>query len=157
MIRRSKKHAFTPPRSKAGDSIGPGSTPHIITPEYLARSGTEHGHQSAVFCWAVEYAKVDPRIHFMFAIPNGGFRDIITASNLKAEGVKRGVLDIFLPVTCATWAGLWVEMKKPKEGVMSSFQKEFRKFVIAQRYKVAVCYTWESARDEIIRYLWNAR
>lgn len=155
MISRQKKHAFPTPGGK--DSIGPGSTPHIITPEYLARTGSEHGHQAAVFCWSVEYAKVDPRIHFMFAIANGGFRDIITASMLKAEGVKRGVLDIFLPVTCAAWAGLWVEMKKPKVGRLSLFQQEFRDFVTTQNYKVVVCRTWESARDEIIRYLYHAR
>ena len=29
-----------------------------------------------------------------FAIPNGGKRNIITASKLKAEGVKKGVPDL---------------------------------------------------------------
>lgn len=154
MIRHNKKHALPPPGK---DSVGPGSTPHRITPEYLCRTGSEHGHQAAFFCWSVDYAKVDPRIHFMFAIANGGFRDIITATNLKAEGVKRGVLDVFLPVTCPQWAGLWVEMKKPKVGRLSLFQEEFKDFVISQNYKVVICRTWEQARDEVIRYLWNAR
>lgn len=152
---RQKKHALPSPGDEAIPTVGHNSK--IITPEYLARTGSEHGHQAAVFCWAVEYAKVDPRIHYMYACPNGGLRNPATAANLKAEGVKRGVPDIFLPVTCTKYAGLYIEMKKPKVGKASEFQDDYKNFLISQHYMVVECRTWESARDIIIRYLWNAR
>lgn len=46
-----------------------------------------------------------------WAVPNGGFRDVRTASKLKAEGVKPGVSDIMI-----LWGGrlICIEMKTAK-------------------------------------------
>lgn len=123
-----------------------------ITPDQLAKSGSEHGHQAALFCWAVDYAIVDPRIKFMFAVPNGGLRNPATAGRLKAEGVKRGVPDIFWPVTTRTYAGLFIEMKRPKKGHVDPDQVDYHNFLASQCYKVMVCRTWELARDAILEY-----
>ena len=56
----------------------------------------ETDEQQALFDWA----KISgiPDIDLLHAIPNGGHRNKATAGQLKAEGVKRGVPDIFLPV-----------------------------------------------------------
>lgn len=57
----------------------------------------EVDEQRAVFEWA-EYAKGKyPWLKWMHHIPNGGSRNKIEAVRLKAQGVKRGVPDIFLP------------------------------------------------------------
>jgi hypothetical protein len=135
-----------------------------ITPERLARSGTEHGHQAALFCWRASALVEYPDLKWMFAIPNGGQRGIVNATRLKAEGVRAGVSDIFLPVVRMGqgryYAGLFIEMKKPSvrpkrsgAGGVSDDQSEFGKAVQAQGYGYAVCYSWEEARDVITAYL----
>lgn len=127
--------------------------PKKITPEQLAKSGKEHGEQSALFCWAADYSLIYPRIKFMFAIPNGGLRDPITAGRLRAEGVKRGVPDILLPVTNRSYAGLFIEMKRRKGGETSEFQDNYHEYLKSASYKVVTAHTWEKARDEILSYI----
>jgi hypothetical protein len=116
----------------------------MIKPEQLAKPGTEHSHQVALFCWANQqcnqwfhgtYAMPDSgkparkdlaqQLSLMFAIPNGGLRHKAEANKLKSEGVKAGVPDIFLPVVgnkptepdkgIPLYHGLFIEMKKPSE------------------------------------------
>jgi hypothetical protein len=55
----------------------------------------------------------------IFAIPNGGHRAMTVAKELKAEGIKAGVPDLFVP----QWS-LWVEMKRVKGGRLSQEQKD---------------------------------
>ena len=54
----------------------------------------EHDQQVLLFRWASHYRELD----CMYAIPNGGHRDVRVAARLKAEGVKAGVPDICLPI-----------------------------------------------------------
>lgn len=83
----------------------------------------------------------------IFAIPNGGYRDGITAGSLKAEGVLPGVPDLFIPKV-----GLWVEMKS-LQGKLSSLQKEMISYLRASdngvEYKVIVAYGYEDAINKI--------
>lgn len=139
----------------------------MITPEALAASGTEDGHQSALFCWAQQNTNIYPQLRWMFAIPNGGYRDKITAGKLRATGVKSGVPDICLPILSKIWNkelnngryyGLYIELKRPnsvgkRQGKTFSEQDNWRDFLISQGYRVEVCYGWEQARDVIINYL----
>lgn len=93
-----------------------------MTPELLAKSGTEHAEQRALFAWAAfarwhgfekandmsQYGKAQAyhvgvpnqiSLDWMHAIPNAGARgNKAAAANLKAEGLKAGVADILLPV-----------------------------------------------------------
>ena len=59
-----------------------------------------------------------------WAVPNGGNRNIITASRLKREGVKTGIPDITL-IHKGKYYG--IEVKKPKtitpKGTLSANQK----------------------------------
>lgn len=73
---------------------------------------SEHGEQCALFEWAA--LKINQGIEplkWMHAIPNGGYRHKATAAKLKAEGVKRGVPDIYLPFPTRGYHGLYIEMK----------------------------------------------
>lgn len=133
----------------------------MITPESLADPGTESAHQKALFCWAAlpETLAKYPELALMFAIPNGGERNKVTAARLKAEGVKAGVPDIFLPVARCVGGeyshfGLFIEMKKSK-GVLSDAQDDWHGKLLRQGYMVNVCFGWQEAVNAIIDYLEN--
>lgn len=127
----------------------------LIQPHDIAKD-SEHSHQTALFAWAALSVGKYPQLKWMFAIPNGGLRDIRTATNLKAEGVKAGVPDVFLP--CAgggkdAWhSGLFIEMKVGKNKP-SKDQEEYISYLKEAGYYCVVCYTWNVARDAIIAYL----
>jgi len=129
-----------------------------MTPEQLAKSGTEHGHQAALFCWCALNVDIYPELKWFHAIPNGGSRGddaktrAIRGNQLRAEGVKPGVSDTCLPVRRGLWAGLYIEMKKPGKKATKE-QIEFGEFVKSQGYGFAVCDHWEKARDMLISYL----
>lgn len=164
-----------------------------MTPDQLAKSGTEHGEQRALFAWinvakrhgfdvawqyadsgdqrvfeTSPYATVNveqvPELHRIFAIPNGGLRDKITAAKLKHEGVKSGVPDIFFPLPCALYAGLFIEMKrsadktkKRRAGVTSDTQDDWIEYLSSVRYAVSICYTWREAANDVQKYVQMVR
>ena len=113
----------------------------------------EHVEQVQLFRWAAWQSGKYPELNLMHAIPNGGQRNSKTAADLKAEGVKAGVCDIFLPVSRCGKHGLYIEMKRIKGGRLSLKQKEFIAEVKAQGYAAVVCYGFEQARDVLLSYL----
>lgn len=61
--------------------------------------------------------------HFVFAVPNGGSRNIIEAANLKAQGVMAGVSDLILLLPNKVY---FIELKNPNgKGRQSPAQREF--------------------------------
>lgn len=131
-----------------------------MTPDQLAKSGTESGHQRAVFAWAALNMSHFPELRWLHHIPNGGARGddaktrAIRGNALKAEGVKVGVADLFLPVKRGEYSGLYIEMKKPgKIKTTSKEQDEFGEFVKAQGFGWIVCDNWESAVKVLQEYL----
>ena len=123
-----------------------------MKPEKIAASGTEHGIQAAFFASLVPYYETHPELRLIFAIPNGGQRNPATAGRLKAEGVKAGVPDTFLPVARLGFYGLFIEFKKVG-GKTSSAQNEMIFQLRRQKYCVQICYNWQNARDWVLVYL----
>ena len=123
-----------------------------MTPEQLAAPGTEHAHQTALFCWIAIQIPKYPELRWAYATPNGGKRDPITAARLKAEGVKSGISDICLPIGRKGYSGFYIEMKKPG-GKESPTQKEFGAFVGTQNYLYKCCMSWEDAATAIEWYM----
>lgn len=81
---------------------------------------SEHIEQVRSVAWFRKHH--EPEI---IAIPNGGARSKSEGARLKAEGVRKGVHDLFIPA----WR-LWVEMKKENGGSgMSKDQKDWAKYV----------------------------
>jgi len=117
------------------------------------RNDPEHREQKALIDWARIMAGKHPELSELFAIPNGGGRSKAEGGRLKAEGVLPGVLDLFLPVPRLGVPGLWIEMKAPGKGRLSTEQKERIEFLIGQGYAVVVAWDWKYAADEIIKYL----
>lgn len=123
------------------------------TPESLAKSGSEGAEQTALFCWAAlpEQQQKYPELKFMFHIPNGGSRDKREAGAFKAQGVKPGVPDVFLPIERGGYHGLWIEMKYGTN-VTSDEQNQYLNFLTVQGYAASVCYSWQEAARNIEAY-----
>lgn len=95
----------------------------------------------------------DPRIPFIYAVPNGRFRNIKTAKLLKLEGSKAGVSDVCLPIRGVEGEpGAYLEMKYGY-GTLTVEQGKFIAFVKTQGYVTVVCYQWEHALHFILKYL----
>lgn len=164
-----------------------------MTPATLAKSGTEHGHQAALFAYcavaylhgfdvADEWCKTGvipqttpysmhetptvPALEWFHAIHNQGHGDKVRGANAKAEGVRKGVADTFLPWPNGGWHGLYIEMKKPTErpksetakGGVSDEQRSFGEYAKRVGYGWAVCYGWEHAVTTLRSYIeWGSR
>jgi hypothetical protein len=128
---------------------------------------TEHEEQSAVIAWALlaEETQPDPvkklALHFLHAIPNGFYRGFAARRKAKAEGVKAGILDLFLPAPemkanprtgKANYFGLYVEMKRRGEKLREG-QVAFMDYLDAVRYRNLLCFTWQCAARAIVAHL----
>jgi hypothetical protein len=117
----------------------------------------EHNEQVNLMKWwalACHSFGVDERL--LFAIPNGGERNVIVAARLKAEGVRAGVPDLFLAYGTDKFNGLFIEMKKTKGGRVSDSQKTYLELLQKRGFCAVVCNGWMEAKREIERYL-NAK
>lgn len=170
-----------------------------MTPWQLV-SKSEHSHQRAVFAWAncaalygfdvaddprgyvlaertqwlSEMRSLDlqprPELARLFAIHNQGHGDAIRGAQAKAEGVKRGVGDMMLPVPRMKekpfdrafhdmmYHGLFIELKRPKlvgtvKGTESPEQAEWRDYLNSVGYRSVVCVGWLEAVAAIKDYL----
>lgn len=119
---------------------------------------SEHDHQKALFDWAERSKTKHPELARMFAVPNGGHRHAAVAAKLKAEGVRKGVPDIMLPVARHGFHGLFIELKTPAEngkraGRATKEQLQWLTDLSDQGYLTAVCFGWDSAKTTIEGYL----
>ena len=118
------------------------------------RSNEEHNEQRLLFdWWNVMSKRYNIPRELMFAIPNGGKRNVVTAKLLKDEGVRAGIPDVFLAVPRGCFHGLFIEMKKRNGGVVSDFQKSMIERLNDQGYKVVICHGAEAAVTVIVEYL----
>lgn len=128
------------------------------TPEQFTKSGTEQGHQTAIFCWAQQSRAQYPELALLFAVPNGGTRHKAEAARMVAAGVKAGVPDIWLPVARGGFFSCIIELKRPKssskaKGRTSALQSPWVERLQAQGHYVRVCYGFEEAKDTLQWYL----
>lgn len=112
---------------------------------------SEHAEQVALFrWWNLQHAD---RRELLFAIPNGGARNLATGALLKAEGVRRGVPDLCLALPRGPYAGLWIEMKRQAKSHLSNAQSDMLKLLRSSGYAATVCRGFEEAKAVIERYL----
>lgn len=102
----------------------------------MARSeASEHQIQKAYFDWA----RLHPVARRAYAIPNGGHRHIAVAGKLRAEGVRKGVLDVCIPVPSGEAHGLYIEFKAGRNHLTPE-QVEEAAALVRDGYAVAVCW-----------------
>lgn len=114
----------------------------------IKATGSEHDEQVKLF----RLANLYPELKYMFAIPNGGLRSKATAGKLKAEGVKSGVPDIFLPLAKRGYNGMFIEMKvnrnKPTEN-----QNDWIEALAKAGYFCVVCWSADEAIENLLWYV----
>jgi hypothetical protein len=118
---------------------------------------SEHSEQCALFHQAALQQNVYPELKLLHAVPNGTRTTPGVAGKMKAEGVKKGVPDICLPVARGRYIGLYIEMKaiynSGKRGQTSPEQREWLNALAEQGHYTAVCYSAEEAWTVITAYL----
>lgn len=152
----------------------------IITPWTMApRDGdpNESAEQTALFMWAnmvhlrgwmaawdeKSYGQPlvnlkgegVPAIGNLFAIPNGAelAKGARGGANMKAQGMRPGVPDIFLAAPIGTRHGLFIEMKRRKGGVVSEDQSKWMNKLQVAGYATYVAHGWILAATCIELYL----
>ena len=114
---------------------------------------TEAQEQVALFQWAMLEERRYPELKLLHHIPNGGSRNAIEAKNLKAQGVKPGVPDNFLPCARGEYHGLYIEMKRREGGRLSQYQQDMIRALREQDYAAVVCKGFDEARQLLLEYL----
>ena len=113
---------------------------------------TEHEEQVALFQWAEANEAQYAELALLFAVPNGGYRPMATAAQLKAEGVRAGVPDVCLPVARGRFHSLWIEMKR-KPNTTSDAQRAWLDALRRYGHCAVVCWSANEAINSIISYL----
>ena len=119
----------------------------------MVNAPLESQEQRTLFQWLALNMGRHPELGLCFHIPNGGSRNAREAHNLKLQGVKAGVPDLFLPVPHGEYHGLFIEMKRTKGGRVSDEQKEWITALSGQGYKCVVTKGWEDAAEQIKAYI----
>lgn len=110
----------------------------------------EHKLQCACVRWyELQYPKFR---HNLFAVPNGGKRNVVTGAKLKAEGVLARVSDFILLKSNRFYGALLKEMKTGT-GTQSPSQKEWESKITADGYKYVVCRSLDEFAKEVSHYL----
>ena len=107
-------------------------------------------HDLQVSC--VNWFRAKYSTEIIFSIPNGGQRNIIVATKLKAEGVLSGVPDLFVMLSKGGFHGLYIEMKR-KGGKLTENQKEFFKMATNKGYLCSKCESFEDFHNTITTYM----
>lgn len=112
----------------------------------------EDDEQMLFFAW---FDSVFPHLQKLCRhVPNGGKRDAREGARFKRLGVRAGALDIELNIARHGFHGLFIEMKTGKNKP-TQHQFETIQALREQGYACHVCYSAESAKQTVIKYLAN--
>jgi hypothetical protein len=121
--------------------------------------------QQSIISWARWHEKKYPELTMLIKIPNEGKRSWVKGKQMKAEGLKKGVSDLFLayPIKKSVlssktganqyfYAGLWLEVKKPMEKPTKE-QQEWLSDCKEVGYQAEWCDSVDGGIDIIKEYL----
>lgn len=107
--------------------------------------------QAKVIAWARASERNYPYLQLLHCSLNGVKMTKAQAGRAIAQGMKKGVADLFLPVKQGGYGGLYIEMKSAK-GRISIEQSKFLKDVSDNGYAAFVCYSANEAIKRIEDY-----
>lgn len=90
---------------------------------------------------------------YLFATPNGGYRKLLEAVELKRQGVKAGVPDLFLALPSKGHHGLFLELKRDNKCKVTEAQNCFIERMKLVGYEAFVAYSLDEAISIIQNYL----
>jgi len=112
---------------------------------------TEHQEQCAVIKYC-DWNHVP-----IFAIPNGSSKSMNQARKFKAEGLRSGIPDLFIPVPTDTSHGLFLEMKRRKKSIISDEQKDWIHKLQTYGYTVVICKGSDEAVEAICKHCFKIK
>jgi len=118
---------------------------------------TEYQEQNALVKWL----NFHPTVRDFFCKNNNeGKRSAIQGYNLKLNGLRPGVSDLFIYYPANGFHGLWLEVKRNKiytKSEMSTLtwmaQEEFMRNVRSVGYAASFCFGWENGKNIVENYL----
>lgn len=127
---------------------------------------TEHEDQATIIDWSIRMTPAYPELALLYAIPNGAklpYRNTVgrngkhyrfspEAKKLIAEGLKKGVPDLCLPVARKGYHGLYLELKR-FGGKLSEDQKWWLDQLNAQGYLAVPAWGYQEGIDVLSDYL----
>lgn len=116
----------------------------------LSQMALESSEQIKYFGWVYKEKTKIPykeEMDLIFHVPNGGSRNLNEARNLKRQGVKKGVPDIFVDIPRGKYHGLRIELKRTEKSKskISEEQKQVLELYTKMGYYACVCYGSEEA------------
>ena len=112
----------------------------------------ESDHQCALFNWAELHEHAYPALKLLRGSMNQVRLTPLQAKKAKAMGMKKGELDITLPVPRGGYTGLSVELKYGNNKPTKE-QIDYGARLKVEGWYVAYLYDWEEAANLIKRYL----
>jgi hypothetical protein len=103
--------------------------------------------------WAAALEPLYPALRLLYAIPNGGARHKAVAGKMRAEGVKKGVPDLHLPVARQGFHSLFIEMKREFGGKVSDEQRAWLAALTEEGHRVERCNGAGAACAVLLDYL----
>lgn len=100
----------------------------------------------------IQWCKTDPRLQFIFHIPNENTAGIKWGIRNRQLGVKSGVPDLMLPIPAGRYHGMFIEMKTAL-GETSPNQEKWLSALNSLGYLAVVAHGWEDAKCRILDYL----
>lgn len=114
-------------------------------------NASEHDLQVKCVDWFNdEYEKYS---EMLFAIPNGGKRNIVVARKLQREGVVAGIPDMMLAIGRGAYHGLFIELKNGHSNDLTDNQRRIMFKLKCNGYKCDVARSEEDFHKIIQEYL----
>lgn len=117
----------------------------------MKRRSGEHDLQEGCVRWF----RMQYRGEVIFAIPNGGKRDKVTARRMRDEGVTSGVPDLMIAAVRGGYGGLFVEMKNGSAGRVSEEQMEMMERLRKAGYRCEVVRSFEEFVSVVRTYFYS--
>jgi hypothetical protein len=119
---------------------------------------SEHDEQATVIQWARYQEIRHPELYWLHSSLNGIVIPAPPATrariinHMKAEGMRKGIPDLFLPLARRGYHGLYIEMKTDK-GKLTVEQKDFLAYAEAAGYLDLACFGADEAIDQLKWYI----